>query len=911
MQIGIRTQSGYFQVNGNFGSTNNGNDIAKTLDLNGSGQVDIGQINFGVGGGDGADTLIGHASTSNLIFAYGGNDIIYADNNQVSQFGSVIDGGPGNDTIYASNGDDQYLFERGDGQDTIFDTGGQNSVIFGPTVAASDVIYQIVGDDLYIGIRDLNNPNLAASQVADNLRFVGGGDQYVNGNTGAITQATVDFVIAGGTSVNLQSLNLPWTVIPTGAAGGGGSGGGGGGGALAPIVFDLTGDGLALSPVANSDIITKDANGVINRLGWVGPTNGILAVDRGGDGKINTTADISFIQDAPGAKNDLQGLAGWDTNHDGVINAEDANWNKLVIWVDKNQDGVAEAGEVETLAQAGVAAISLTGAPTGFTGNDTTDSFVDETTSFTRADGASGTAYDVFLARQFLTPEGFGNAPDVSWDQLTANAQIGQLLNDPLAAAAGLALTAPGAALSAASALVTIGHAIGRSKITEAQLSKLAVTDFTGSGKISAADAARWADFLDPKKNAALKAAIASGMTGTDLLNTIKATRAFPLGFDQLTGRGVSQKPERAAEPIIVDFAGTGLGLIAASASTVKLDTQHTGTPQQIGWVGGDAGILAYDLSGSGVVDPTSEISFAADKPGAKDSVQGLAAFDTNGDGVIDASDASFSKFLIWRDANQNGVSDPGETQTLAQAGITAISLKETKTAPSNGDVTSNQILGQITVTLADGATRTAYDTALGVNVPSPSATSAAAPAYAPSAGAYAAPAAGYTAPTASSPSPSPAASAAAAPASAVATTLGSLSGASGGVTTSNIGEDGPEGSPSQPVAPNTSNNGALGWWQNPGANVSILSGASVSTLAGASSGQGAPTTGVVAAVPDAATLQRQLLLLQSLAAFQASANTSAPVWSHQADPQTPVGLVAAAAQIPAPKAPAPVSLGG
>jgi hypothetical protein len=46
-----------------------------------------------------------------------------------------------------------------------------------------------------------------------------------------------------------------------------------------------------------------------------------------------------------------------------------------------------------------------------------------------------------------------------------------------------------------------------------------------------------------------------------------------------------------------------------------------------------------------------------------------------NGDGVISQSDYVFSKLRLWRDANHDGSSDPGELQGLWEFGIEKISL--------------------------------------------------------------------------------------------------------------------------------------------------------------------------------------------------------------------------------------------
>jgi hypothetical protein len=48
-----------------------------------------------------------------------------------------------------------------------------------------------------------------------------------------------------------------------------------------------------------------------------------------------------------------------DGNDDDVINANDAVFADLRVWVDANRNGITDAGELRTLAQAGVASISL------------------------------------------------------------------------------------------------------------------------------------------------------------------------------------------------------------------------------------------------------------------------------------------------------------------------------------------------------------------------------------------------------------------------------------------------------------------------------------------------------------------------------------------------------------------------
>ena len=52
-------------------------------------------------------------------------------------------------------------------------------------------------------------------------------------------------------------------------------------------------------------------------------------------------------------------LSDYDSNNDGVIDANDDIWGTLQLWQDKNQDGISQADELITLDQAGFAALNL------------------------------------------------------------------------------------------------------------------------------------------------------------------------------------------------------------------------------------------------------------------------------------------------------------------------------------------------------------------------------------------------------------------------------------------------------------------------------------------------------------------------------------------------------------------------
>ena len=94
-------------------------------------------------------------------------------------------------------------------------------------------------------------------------------------------------------------------------------------------------------------------------------------------------------------------LAALDSNSDGVIDVNDAQFADLRIWQDLDQDGVSEAGELKTLAEAGIESIDLTA--TG-DGTENALNIVARTGTFQRTDGSTGTVGDVeFRINNFNT----------------------------------------------------------------------------------------------------------------------------------------------------------------------------------------------------------------------------------------------------------------------------------------------------------------------------------------------------------------------------------------------------------------------------------------------------------------------------------------------------------------------------
>ncbi|MCC6597670.1 MAG: type I secretion C-terminal target domain-containing protein [Alphaproteobacteria bacterium] len=126
-----------------------------------------------------------------------------------------------------------------------------------------------------------------------------------------------------------------------------------------PLVIDLDGDGIELSALngAGSVYFDIDNDGFREASGWVTGGDGVLALDKNGNGTIDNQSEL-FGNNA-GSANGFTSLKALDSNGDNKITSADAQFASLRVWVDANQDGVSQTGELYTLAAKGITAINL------------------------------------------------------------------------------------------------------------------------------------------------------------------------------------------------------------------------------------------------------------------------------------------------------------------------------------------------------------------------------------------------------------------------------------------------------------------------------------------------------------------------------------------------------------------------
>ncbi|MEZ5742122.1 MAG: heme utilization protein, partial [Burkholderiaceae bacterium] len=128
--------------------------------------------------------------------------------------------------------------------------------------------------------------------------------------------------------------------------------------------------------------------------------DGFLVMDRNGDGAITDGRELfgggTQLDNGLRAGNGYAALAQHDSNADGQISAADADFAKMAVWVDGNQDGITDAGELRSLDDLGIVSLDL-----GATATTVMDhgNLVGLVSTYTTEDGAEHQMADVWMAK--------------------------------------------------------------------------------------------------------------------------------------------------------------------------------------------------------------------------------------------------------------------------------------------------------------------------------------------------------------------------------------------------------------------------------------------------------------------------------------------------------------------------------
>ncbi|ATD65499.1 hypothetical protein ACFPVS_09925 [Neisseria weixii] len=162
-------------------------------------------------------------------------------------------------------------------------------------------------------------------------------------------------------------------------------------------------------------------------------------------------------------------------------------------------------------------------------------------------------------------------------------------------------------------------------------------------------------------------------------------------------------------DPLVLDLDGDGIETVGAQGYAGALfDHDKDGIRTSTGWVAADDGLLVIDRNSDGLINNGGELfgdsTVLKDGSNAAHGYAALAESDTNSDGKVDAQDAGFDKLKVWRDLNQDGVSQEGELFALAEVGVQSLNAgyQDVNQRLGNG----NTVAQKGSYTTAGGETR-------------------------------------------------------------------------------------------------------------------------------------------------------------------------------------------------------------
>ncbi len=191
-----------------------------------------------------------------------------------------------------------------------------------------------------------------------------------------------------------------------------------------PLVIDLGRYGIELTSVENGVHFDLDNNGFAEQTSWIGTEDGFLALDRNNNGTIDNGSELFgdqvILNNGSRSSSGFDALADLDENGDGVIDASDPEFANLMVWIDKNHNGISESSELNTLSVLGVVSVGLDYSETNIT-DDETGTLIAETAIVTFDDKTTNISEFWFPVDTSDTTQGsdgdivatIGNVPDI------------------------------------------------------------------------------------------------------------------------------------------------------------------------------------------------------------------------------------------------------------------------------------------------------------------------------------------------------------------------------------------------------------------------------------------------------------------------------------------------------------------
>ena len=134
-----------------------------------------------------------------------------------------------------------------------------------------------------------------------------------------------------------------------------------------PIVIDTLGNGFDLTSAAEGVDFDVAGVGRLLRVSWTQGDDAWLALDRNGNGTIDSGKELFgavTYQNSSPERNGFRALSVYDEpgnggNGDGKMDSSDSIFSSLRLWLDANHNGFSEPGELHELTSLGLAQLDL------------------------------------------------------------------------------------------------------------------------------------------------------------------------------------------------------------------------------------------------------------------------------------------------------------------------------------------------------------------------------------------------------------------------------------------------------------------------------------------------------------------------------------------------------------------------
>jgi hypothetical protein len=493
-----------------------------------------------------------------------------------------------------------------------------------------------------------------------------------------------------------------------------------------PVILDLTGDGIDITPLSSSDTFLKvDDDGQQHRTAWAGAGNGVLVLDADNNGAITQGNEVDFTDWDPTAKTDMDALrAVFDTNHDGALDSGDTDWSEFKVLV-TNADGTTT---METLSALGITSINLT------SNNQELDlpdgsGIIGETT-YTKSGGGTGTVADATLSYDksgYVVASTVTNNADGSTtiDNKADNAD-GSLASETIQtiSADGKTKTlkfdddgdgvidrtqtdatvtnGDGSTTETLSNYDNTGTILTSKQVTTTSADKKTVTidrDFSGSGSfdqsetdVTAANGSLTVTVTDLHRDGSTKDNTTTVTSADGLTKTVQT---------QLTGSGVVNNSESDTTVVggtgirtetVKDYAGSAMSAASMISQTITTTSAD-----------GSSRTIAYDLDGNATTDLTATSTIVHNTDGSTTTTTS----DTNANGSLRTKmakqvNADGNTTTTQIDADGNGAYDTTTVDAIVHN--TDGSTTETVTDKNGNGTERDQT---VSTWSADGKTRT------------------------------------------------------------------------------------------------------------------------------------------------------------------------------------------------------------